>query len=311
MPTIDMAIIASQHSIYANGFLYIDGDITIDSAYFTGTGDIVIVANGNITYNVDTLTSNNEEDEQTGRILLYSEEGNITINGTQIEINIYKYEEPIISIDIDLEELFDGNSNLFFGFISADPSNSANVMLDGFAIAQEPFTTLQPDELPEEEQDRYQILSMGDGDYGYEVPFDADDWNGSRGRITSDQILIASGMYDSNAFYCTVSREVSEDYSFSGRFTASISGSDPCHYMNFILSSSPEDRAHSVCIHLDTYQSGSAHWRNEFGEYIEGQPDGWYEGVEPFESMVSVCINGDERHDYLLYSTFLSIIIYY
>lgn len=87
MPTIDMAIIASQHSIYANGFLYIDGDITIDSAYFTGTGDIVIVANGNITYNVDTLTSNNEEDEQTGRILLYSEEGNITINGTQIEIN--------------------------------------------------------------------------------------------------------------------------------------------------------------------------------------------------------------------------------
>ena len=86
MPSIDMATVASRHSIYANGYLYVDGDITIDSAYFSGTGDIVIVANGNITYNVDTISSNNEEDDLPGRILLYSEEGNITINGNEIEI---------------------------------------------------------------------------------------------------------------------------------------------------------------------------------------------------------------------------------
>ncbi len=87
MPSIDLVQIASAHSIYANGYLYVDGDITIDSAYFSGTGDIVIVANGNITYNVDTINSNIEEDDLSGRILLYSEEGNITINGNEIEVN--------------------------------------------------------------------------------------------------------------------------------------------------------------------------------------------------------------------------------
>ncbi len=89
MPSIDMTMIASQHSIYANGYLYVNGDITIDSANFSGTGDIVIVANGNITYNVDTITPG--EENLTGRILLYSEEGNITINGNEIEVNGIMY----------------------------------------------------------------------------------------------------------------------------------------------------------------------------------------------------------------------------
>lgn len=214
--------------------------------------------------------------------------------------HIYKYEEPIVSIDIDLEDLFDGNSNLYFGFTGGDYNKNSDVVLHGFEISQTPFTTLLPNELPEEEQDRYQILSMGDSNYGYEIPFDPEDWNGDRGRISPTQILIASWMYDFQSYYCTVSRDVSEDYSFSGRFTACISGDDPCHYMNFVLSASPEDRTHSVCIHLDTTQTGSAHWRNEFGEYIEGQPDGWYEGTEPFESMISVCLNGSERYDYAI-----------
>ena len=213
--------------------------------------------------------------------------------------HIYKYEEPVISVDIDLEEYF-GTSSLYFGFISRDANKDADVILSGFEIAQTPFTTLQPDEYPEDEQDRYQVMSVGDSNYGYQIPFVAEDWIGSSGRISSDQIMIAGGNLDAQEFFYTQPRTVSDDYSFSGRFTASISGSDPCHYMNFVLSASPESRVNSICIHLDTWQSGSAHWRNEFGEYIEGQPDGWYEGTEPFESMVSVCINGDERHDYAI-----------
>ena len=86
MPLIDPVVLSTGNSIITNGFYYYDGDITIDSSLFSGDGDIVIVANGNITYNVDTISSNNEENEQTGRILLYSEEGDITINGSQIEI---------------------------------------------------------------------------------------------------------------------------------------------------------------------------------------------------------------------------------
>ena len=82
MPAIDPEAFGSQESVVANGYYYTDEDLTISSTDFTG--DAVIVANGNITYNVDSL-NNNEEFE--GRVLLYSAEGNITLNGTEIEIN--------------------------------------------------------------------------------------------------------------------------------------------------------------------------------------------------------------------------------
>ena len=82
LPTIPPASFTSQASIVANGYYYTDGNLTISSTDFTG--DAVIVAKGNITYNVDSL---NAGEEFEGRVLLYSEEGNITLNGTKIEIN--------------------------------------------------------------------------------------------------------------------------------------------------------------------------------------------------------------------------------
>ena len=81
MPTIPPDALTSQSSIVANGYYYSEDDITINGTDFTG--DAVIISQGNITYNVDTL---NAEEEITGKILLYSEEGNITINGTKIGI---------------------------------------------------------------------------------------------------------------------------------------------------------------------------------------------------------------------------------
>ena len=81
MPAIDPSSFGSQKSVVANGYYYTDGDLTISSTDFTG--DAVIVAKGNITYNVDSLNSNEEFE---GRVHLYSEEGNITLNGTEIEI---------------------------------------------------------------------------------------------------------------------------------------------------------------------------------------------------------------------------------
>ena len=212
--------------------------------------------------------------------------------------HIYKYEEPIVSIDIDLNDLFDGNTNLYFGFMSKRTSNNSTLALDGFAIAKEPFRTLLPNELPEDEQDRYQVLSMGDSNYGYRDPFDPEDWNGEHWRINPNVINIASFVSDSNEYYCTIPKEVSEDYSFSGRFTARIAEWDLCHYMNFYISSSPENREHAVSIHLDTWRTDSANWRNEFGGNIEGYESGYYEdGLEPYEAMVSVCLNHDDRHD--------------
>ena len=82
MPSVSETDLTAQDSIIANGYYYTNGSITINGAEFTG--DTVIVAHGDITYNVNSL---NTGEEATGRILLYSEEGNITINGTQIEVN--------------------------------------------------------------------------------------------------------------------------------------------------------------------------------------------------------------------------------
>nr|MCR4670162.1 cellulose binding domain-containing protein [Saccharofermentans sp.] len=82
LPTIAPSAFGSQTSVVANGFYYTNGDLTISSTTFTG--DAIIVAKGNITYNVDSLNANEEFE---GRVLLYSKEGNITLNGTKIEIN--------------------------------------------------------------------------------------------------------------------------------------------------------------------------------------------------------------------------------
>lgn len=54
------------------------GDVIISGTSFEG--DCYIIADGNITYNVQNF-------ETTGRVFLYSRNGNITINGSQININ--------------------------------------------------------------------------------------------------------------------------------------------------------------------------------------------------------------------------------
>ncbi|SEV82810.1 RHS repeat-associated core domain-containing protein [Ruminococcaceae bacterium KH2T8] len=81
-PEIDIADLESQDQILTSGYYYSEDDITINGTTFTG--DVIIVSKGDITYNVETL---NYGEEATGRILLYSEEGDITINGSRIEIN--------------------------------------------------------------------------------------------------------------------------------------------------------------------------------------------------------------------------------
>ena len=55
-----------------------EDDITVTGQ--TVTGDLIIVSEGNITLNADTITGD-------GRVILYSVNGDITIEGTQAEIN--------------------------------------------------------------------------------------------------------------------------------------------------------------------------------------------------------------------------------
>lgn len=61
-----------------NSSIKVSGDVIISGTTFEG--DCYIIAEGNITYNVQDFKS-------TGRVFLYSKNGNITINGSQININ--------------------------------------------------------------------------------------------------------------------------------------------------------------------------------------------------------------------------------
>lgn len=70
--------LVSQDTIIANGYYRTDGSVTINSTEFGG--DVVIIAGRDITINMSTLSGD-------GRILLYSENGNITINGSQATFN--------------------------------------------------------------------------------------------------------------------------------------------------------------------------------------------------------------------------------
>lgn len=78
LPAIDPIRFTSEDPILTDGYCYIDGDVTISGTTFEG--DAIIVASGDITYNINEISG-------AGRVLLYSENGNITINGTAISVN--------------------------------------------------------------------------------------------------------------------------------------------------------------------------------------------------------------------------------
>ncbi|MBR5973560.1 MAG: cellulose binding domain-containing protein [Clostridiales bacterium] len=78
METVDASVFKSSKQIVANGFYSTTGNLTINGTKFSG--DCVIVADGDISYNVDTLSGE-------GRVVLYSKNGNVTLRGTNITVN--------------------------------------------------------------------------------------------------------------------------------------------------------------------------------------------------------------------------------
>ncbi len=145
LPAIDQTSFSSQNSIVANGYYYTDGNLTINSTSFTG--DAIIVAKGNITYNINALSG-------TGRVLLYSEEGNITINGTEIEINGILY-APQGRVSINaynttingriVADKFSYNGSTLN--VSADPSD-LQLVSDSFNPTITPTSTPTPTDTP-------------------------------------------------------------------------------------------------------------------------------------------------------------------
>ncbi|MCQ2473205.1 MAG: cellulose binding domain-containing protein [Saccharofermentans sp.] len=208
--------------------------------------------------------------------------------------HLYKYEEPILTLDFDLKEHFDGDTNLRFGFVAADGNKASGVEINGFEIAKTPFKTPLPQDLPVEEQDGAQIISMGDAKYGYKTRFKEKEWSG--GGVTPDSLTVVSGVFEESEKFYGYACELPDDYSFSGRMTMSYyMGMDFGHYMDFVIMSEYGHREQSVAIVLDLTKTGDCYWRNEFGDPVEGTESGFNYGDEPFDSKVAIDTNGNDR----------------
>ena len=78
LTNLDASALSSQTDIVANGYFYSEEDINISSSTFGG--EVIIVSEGNITFNVDSISDD-------GNIVLYSVNGDITINASQTVFN--------------------------------------------------------------------------------------------------------------------------------------------------------------------------------------------------------------------------------
>ncbi|MBQ0011372.1 MAG: cellulose binding domain-containing protein, partial [Clostridiales bacterium] len=107
MTPVDPSAFNDNKSIVVNGYYSQSGNLNISGTQFSG--DCVIITDGDITYNVDTLSGE-------GRVVLFSRNGNVTINGSKISINGIIY-APKGSVNINAYD------TSFNGRIIADKFN--------------------------------------------------------------------------------------------------------------------------------------------------------------------------------------------
>ncbi len=311
----------SGYDLYRNSVIVeFDLDNQLDGYYLNNNGEFVpykesnshvaIILNGNeeLHYAVQDYPEMRTIGAITDAWVDYDGETK-TLNVYVCTINefghIYKYEEPLLSLNIDLEEYFGGNSNLYMGFVSRDYDKNSNVILHGFEVAREPFTTLLPNELPLEEQDRYNILSMGDSNYSYENSFSSGDWITveSRPTISNNAISMGDLFTSSSIRYRSTQYEFSPDYSFAGRFTYSINHGanyDNCSNLTIYSPTLGIDGG-SFTIHIDIAPSSNHYWKDPYGQ---GE---WQFGTEPSSCSIGIYLNDDAMREYC-YSEYLGFL---
>ena len=119
----DTAYVQDKNII--NSSIKVDGNIVIGGTSFEG--DCYIIAEGNITYNV-------HEFDTTGRVFLYSRNGNITINGTSINFNGAMY-APNGKVSFNTYETY------LTGFVWADTIKYSGSI---FNVDADNFDMLEP-----------------------------------------------------------------------------------------------------------------------------------------------------------------------
>lgn len=194
-----------QDTNIINGSVMVAGDVIISGTNFEG--DCYIIADGNIVYNVNALNT-------TGRLVLYSRNGNITVNGTNININGIMY-APRGKVS------FNANETTVNGRIWADNVNFSGSIFN-IKGSEDDLDLIGDTDI--EPPTEYSVLSQGESKYGYKHEFVENEW--SLGKDTTfgpAMIELVPNEYNKSGFsYYRISKRLEDNFSFSARFTFSI-----------------------------------------------------------------------------------------
>ena len=219
MPDLEEAILAKagEYTYYSespsyiqdtniiNGSVMVAGDVIISGTNFEG--DCYIIADGDIVYNVNSLNT-------TGRLVLYSRNGNITVNGTNININGIMY-APRGKVS------FNANETTVNGRIWADNVNFSGSIFN-IKGSEDDLDLIGDTDI--EPPTEYSVLSQGESKYGYKHEFVENEWSlGKDTTFGSAMIELVPNEYNKSGFsYYRISKRLEDNFSFSARFTFSI-----------------------------------------------------------------------------------------
>ena len=194
-----------QDTNIINGSIMVAGDVIISGTNFEG--DCYIIADGDIVYNINALNT-------TGRLVLYSRNGNITVNGTNININGIMY-APKGKVS------FNANETTVNGRIWADNVNFSGSIFN-IKGSEDDLDLIGDTDI--ETPTEYSVLSQGESKYGYKHEFVENEW--SLGKDTTfgpAMIELVPNEYNKSGFsYYRISKRLEDNFSFSARFTFSI-----------------------------------------------------------------------------------------
>lgn len=219
MPDLEEAILAraGEYTYYSespayiqdtniiNGSIMVAGDVIISGTNFEG--DCYIIADGDIVYNINALNT-------TGRLVLYSRNGNITVNGTNININGIMY-APKGKVS------FNANETTVNGRIWADNVNFSGSIFN-IKGSEDDLDLIGDTDI--ETPTEYSVLSQGESKYGYKHEFVENEWSlGKDTTFGTAMIELVPNEYNKSGFsYYRISKRLEDNFSFSARFTFSI-----------------------------------------------------------------------------------------
>lgn len=194
-----------QDTNIINGSIMVAGDVIISGTNFEG--DCYIIADGDIVYNINALNT-------TGRLVLYSRNGNITVNGTNININGIMY-APKGKVS------FNANETTVNGRIWADNVNFSGSIFN-IKGSEDDLDLIGDTDI--ETPTEYSVLSQGESKYGYKHEFVENEWSlGKDTTFGTAMIELVPNEYNKSGFsYYRISKRLEDNFSFSARFTFSI-----------------------------------------------------------------------------------------